>query len=940
MILFPLAASAQGTYKVAEGFQPGNGMQVTEVPNITMTYGGRDKDGDVWQAALARGGIDGFPFYTAGNGKNPTDDKNKAYTASKENNPTHGTYYRFEPMGSGKLTVYAWINANKSVYVTEDGKALSDYSGQRLDAAASKPITFDVMAGSTYYVFCTGSKMGFFGFTYETTGKDDPIKVRQLKIGNLIEALMGLEGDESYASRISLTNSIDDAVEKYSDAQNSTDSAELDHAINALDSVMKAVTAFHNDIETLAGLITKYRTLLTETHYRGWDTFNALVSNAEAIDLNAADLTRETVQKGIADVSAGYMPYAFSKQPDANGAVDVTEFVTNPDFTDSKGNPTAQGWSQANTGGWGDYKATNNGGRNCWNSWSSDFQSMDIHQTVKNLPTGYYATKASAITNKGQVTTQHAYTTTSMGTAVSPVLADSACFEENKWGDQTSSKIYSPDGTVTMGYASTSGGGTIGWFCVTNFKLLYYGNPTDEELAEELQKQAADERVFAESIQFKGDKADFLASINNAATAEGHDNVLKAMKALQQAHAKAEQSNARYASLTSDDGMFAQTQSMASRGDYGDANDIVKHVLNATEDWLAGDNARANDVDSVLNILNTCTNSYAPLYNKVADGSRSYTLSSTRKLAKDIIDSQHQLLTTTAITTSKLQESINGLTRVLTACNAEELMANASATDYTSLIVNPDVSSTDGWTVVKSNVHSTMAGEHYSGDATHRYFDDWNGTPGALLFRVEQKIASVPNGTYTLRCAARTSGDKGVFVYALADNDTLLARVNIQQHTEIAGAHDGSDTTYVVTNTFGAIWEEASEAVLNGTNTDEQRQIYEANGYRGYGWEWIEIPGIVVNNHQLTIGLTCDSTFTHEPFTGTWMSGTDFSLTLTARGDNGAWSPVTGVKGIEADTNDKAQWFDLSGRTVSPANARHGIFVVRKGGKAVKVVRP
>lgn len=939
-MLYPLMGSAQGTYKLAEGFLPANGMQVTEVPNMTMTYGGRDKDGDVWQAAMTREGLDDFPFYTAGNGKNPTDDNGKTYSAGRENNPTHGTYYRFEPMGSGKLTVYAWVNANKAIFVTEDGKALSGFNGKKLDAAASMPIVFNVVGGSTYYVFCTGSKMGFYGFTYETTGKEDPVQMRQRKLGNLIEALWGLEGNESYASRQSLTNMIDNAIEKYSDLQSSTDTTVLDQTIASLDSVMSVVSAFHGDIETLSSLIKRYRALLNDTHYTGWDAFNAVVAGAEGIDLNALELTQKTVQKAIAEVNAGYVPYIFSKQPDENGAVDVSEFVTNPNFSDSKGNPTPQGWTQANTGGWGDYKATNNGGRNCWNAWSSDFQTLDIHQTIHNLPTGYYGAYASAITNKGQVTTQHVYATTSMGTSTSPVLPDSANFENNKWGEQTTEKIFSPDGTVTIGYASTSGGGTYGWFCVTNFKLLYYGNPSDEQLAADLQKQVENERVFAESMQLKGDKADFLAAIDREASAQGHDNVLVAMRNLQQLHAKAEQSNARYTQLTSDDGTLAQTRNLVDRGDYGDANDIVKHALNATEDWLAGNEARANGVDSVLNVLTLCANSYAPIYNKVADGAHNYTLDATRKLAKDIADSQRQTLTTTVITAESLKNGMAALARVLTTCNAEELMANASATDYTSLIINPDVSSTDGWTVMESNVHASLAGEHYSGDATHRYFDDWNGTPGTLRFRAEQQIASVPNGTYTLRCAARTSGSKGVFVYAMANNDTLMARVNIQEHIAVAGAHDGSDTTFVVTNTYGAIWEEAAQAVLNGNNTAEQQRIYEANGYQGYGWQWIEIPGIVVTDHNMTIGVTCDSTFTHEPFNGTWMSATDFSLTLTARGDNGAWSPVTGINGIVADNIGNTQWFDLSGRAVSPAQARHGVFVVRRGGKAVKVVRP
>jgi len=172
-----VGASAQGTYALAEGDAPKAGDKITSVDNITLTYGG---SGTTYSAAV-KSSIEGFGFYTAGEGNNPKDANNSGYKADKQNLPTTGTYYVFTPKKAGTLNVAVVLNANKPLFVTENGAAMSNYNGVTSTAKDASVKSFAVKAGSTYYVFCTGSKLGFAGFSYElanpndttTTGGDD-----------------------------------------------------------------------------------------------------------------------------------------------------------------------------------------------------------------------------------------------------------------------------------------------------------------------------------------------------------------------------------------------------------------------------------------------------------------------------------------------------------------------------------------------------------------------------------------------------------------------------------------------------------------------------------------------------------------------------------------------------------------------------------------------
>lgn len=164
-----MGVNAQGTYGVKSGDAGvAAGSQLTSVRNITMTWGVsggesfKDAKGDnTLEEALGATG------YCEGNGENGGFNK--------------GTVYYFEPTEAGKLTVGIVLNANKAFFVKDasendiaftctnaKGESITFGADGKVDTKLTGGlVTFSVEAGQKYAVYCSGSKLGFYGFKYE-----------------------------------------------------------------------------------------------------------------------------------------------------------------------------------------------------------------------------------------------------------------------------------------------------------------------------------------------------------------------------------------------------------------------------------------------------------------------------------------------------------------------------------------------------------------------------------------------------------------------------------------------------------------------------------------------------------------------------------------------------------------------------------------------------
>ena len=149
----------------AETTDVSDGMTIT-CKDITMTFG---NDG-FWSQPSANG-------YTGGQ-RNPKDSDGKDPSAGKI--PSIGTFYKFTPTKPGSLAVKIKLGLREGklrpLYVSENGTFIKakNKDDKELDPdnmpAASSPyednVTFDVKKGKDYYVYVTGSKLGFYSFEF------------------------------------------------------------------------------------------------------------------------------------------------------------------------------------------------------------------------------------------------------------------------------------------------------------------------------------------------------------------------------------------------------------------------------------------------------------------------------------------------------------------------------------------------------------------------------------------------------------------------------------------------------------------------------------------------------------------------------------------------------------------------------------------------------
>ena len=161
-----LSANAQGKYAMALDEGHAFGDKITSVANIQMIFGNTAVPGEskAFAAAVEDTNLteQGWGFYTKGNNVN--------------GNKDGGTIYVFKPAIAGKLTVAVVLNADKAFHISEDGTDMKDYAGITVADKYYGTYSVDVKAGSTYMVWCDGSKLGFYGFEFTTGAGIEAVK--------------------------------------------------------------------------------------------------------------------------------------------------------------------------------------------------------------------------------------------------------------------------------------------------------------------------------------------------------------------------------------------------------------------------------------------------------------------------------------------------------------------------------------------------------------------------------------------------------------------------------------------------------------------------------------------------------------------------------------------------------------------------------------------
>jgi hypothetical protein len=846
--------------------------------------------------------------------------------------------------------------------------------------------TFDNTQSSRQYQYMqcffrwqSSGAWGYDKFYLASLLDPDKISLAELVQVQFLAKFGELQAYESSADIQDLTGLLS-ALTDFESTLDDVDQTNVDQmktAMTQIDSVLIVTRQGVADAKTLSTNINSYETEMEKTGYPGSDEFQTAIAAAKNVSEANDETTADGYAKAIAVLEAAHLKYRLSQTATEDTPANYTFFIKSPNFstsdTESATTETSDGWIKGSTYTDGDQKVNFVQGHTNWNAWWSVAvadaagKNLDLHQNLTGLPSGYYAISCLAITQAGCLSDQHAYVTSTAKTEVSPNMTgegwDAGGSNIGTWDSLTTAKVLVSDGNLTIGFTSTkantddskyTGDNREGWWCVSHFKLYYYGSANDDVIKAAYAEKIASATAMADTMHFAVDKKALKETIaaNNNATEK--DAINTAMANIATAMTTATKSENKYTEIMAKGKTIPTvTDSLAKTSTaYRAANEIVKYALDNTVKFINAETTTYTTVDAMVTKMKKYTSDYTSAYNTANDTLNEMTSTSAKDVLSNLMAAQKTYLTTcdTLYRTALIDTCINKLNNTVLICTAQnKYELNKNATDYTFMIKNANaggtVNTTTGWTINRGKGNTdTNVGQHYSGNTSLRYFDSWNGTAGALNYYGYQVITGIPNGKYTVKAAGRTSGLKGAFIFAsnggTAKADTTWQRID-QQTYSTKSETTGNDTTFYVSDKYGKIWEEAEVAVESGTYTDLQYAEANANTGVGRGWNFYSVENYDVTNHEIVIGMCTDSLRTGEPFTGTWFSVVDFTLTKTADGDNTNWNgPITEVNSATVtDDNITTGVYNLSGMKMnSNANLPKGIYIVKQAGKTKKIL--
>ena len=753
--------------------------------------------------------------------------------------------------------------------------------------------------------------------------------------------------------------------------------------VSDLESVIDQVTTFvddgYGDLEAISEMIDTLE-----------DAITAYLFSQEATADNPADYTfLISCPYFLGDNDLVSITYL-----DDNAGIASIEYTNGDSYSNGSApsDASSDGWYTGTSGG--DQRLNYTVGRVCWNAWRTGDYTVAIYQDLTDLPNGYYTISAEMVTQTTCITDQHLLAKGSTST-VSPVLTYDNMTDgtSGEWEWLTTEKALVLNGNLTIGaeggqlydedgnlaypenYTTYRGG----WFVITNWRLLYYGEASAEDVQSFYDAVVAEATAYLDSVYYAADKAllaSYIATYSSATTA---DEMATAMDSLNYAIELAQASCEMYTSISQ--GALLDLQTAIADGSYSENQIAVAQtavdILLALE---AADDATYTNMEDYADILDYYLDSYLPALAEaealtISDETAAAALAGT-------IASQVSALSalTDLPSTDELDEYIDALNYAMTLAQGQDLLASG-ATDLTDLIVNPTVegssASATGWTVYYNQSYFTSTGQSYIGDSSDRYFNSYNSTEGAMYLTAFQTLI-IPNGTYELSAMMRASGtvgEEGVYLFA-ADGEVTEETTTDEDGSEedvyyladdvtavFAAAHIAATDSFYIDSSiekgtaygyfgdsYGPIWAEAYDAVDAGTQTSAQDAIAAANGGIGYGWFYVTLQ-IDVTTRQLTLGITNDSVFTASyydtdgvacvPSSGGWYSADNFTLTLISSDDD--YNIASGVESVE--TTEECTTFTgiytLDGRRIQRLDdAPAGVYIVRQANnKTLKILK-
>lgn len=699
---------------------------------------------------------------------------------------------------------------------------------------------------------------------------------------------------------------------------------EMTAAYVRLDSVFAAAKHSVELVKQLSTDWEEFVNYVEDTQYDGYDAAIAFIDElTEFLELKNENASYAELNAMIAKLEQAINDYRMSQKASKDTPADYTFLLPNANF-EEKGNWV---WNLTHNGGgsdlWiGNCRPVMEGGENRRgvNLWGHHIISIDLHQELAGLPNGLYGISADLITqgetaDHGDYTTdQHLYVT-GINTSVSENLPAPGGWDFYQWTTLQTGYVVVIDGTLTIGAASSKGGdASEGWFQATNFKLQYYGPASDEDLQVAYEATLAEAQALIPNL-LKGDAAVLQAKIDAAIA-------LSATSYGEAAALLVDPINvAKTAVLTYNTYKTGAYQTAIDKNaEFGtpDAQDVLSAAIAFAEAITNADTTTTAALAAITEKLNAYID-YTTYLEEVAymltDRGAGYAATNIKDVETTIAAQKADLLA--EFQNKGNVEDLKAKLQNVVSYMEKSAFINAKAgDDVTALIVNPTFdSNTSGWIVNKgagNNESNTSA--HWNGDAANRYMDSYNGTKKALNFRASQVLTDIPNGTYSVKLAARTDST-GAYIFALGE---AIASEEVNDSTIMLQVANSANTKWQEIidfgNVAGGIWQAEEDKWQAGSAYDEA--LHNANNGAGFGWSWITIEGIEVTNHEMVIGVTTDSTVTTKPFEGTWFSVDDWSLTLTAVGDNSNWTIESGIENVAATVKETV-YYAIDGRQLA-----------------------
>jgi len=809
----------------------------------------------------------------------------------------------------------------------------------------------------------------------------DPIQLLESDVNDLISECEELAGRADMEGFLGLAEQIGDYGQSLDDLLGGDDQAALEAGLRAANAQVAQFRLALAAIDDVNAILNKMDELLQTTNYDGKAELEAAYQRILGYKQNGAEEGVDVAAQilgAVAEATAAIKAYYMTQTGSEENPADFTVFIEHPWFIETSAEPTyadgewifpkqydeegndrytegsassadltSEGWYIAGAEG-GDQRLNWQRGRSCWNAWNNNFTTtLAVAQDIEGLPNGYYTVAADLITQASCLNNQHVYAKSIAGKNVSAALSSEG-WDYNEWETLSMTaeqKVLVVDGKLTIGAEGTGiGSGATGWFCATNFHLYYLGQASAEAIQAAYTARLDEVKEYALGMHFTADRNALNDSIAKYGSAATSDDIIVALQALAAAMVEAEKSEAKYEEYVPADGSIdgkiiptVMNTLKRNGGDgYGAAEDIVAFACDFTMDWVKCDTASYVAFDAVVDLLKNYVNTYTPAYNNAAAVAAAASAVGKEKL-QAIMNEQKAAMIAEMKDKETVDAYVEELNKVVVLVQKQNAYDDSNNTDYTVFIENPNLESESGWTFDKGNGNNnTGVGQWYTGNGSVRYIDSYNSA-GLVGYIATQLITNLPNGTYKVAAYTRTPAE-GAYILQAVGTDTLFVEIPMNYYATVNDA--GEDTLVVASDKYGPIWEEAMAAVDAGTYTDEQLEIYNANGGLGRGWQHQEMDNIVVTNHELLIGTMAgtEASKTPKTFAGAWYSVGGWTLTLISMGDNSGWGgPIAeGISSLVADSMVADGIYTLSGVKIN--QLQHGLNIVVSNGRVSKVM--